>query len=226
MHQRGADHDHGVEEVAADAGRRPGVDVVRRSSSARAASNGEAKISCVVLNEDISVHSNGRITMQRPQDQRRCGETCADRARPRALVGLARLTGGDCRLSVERWLVIDASLRSSPPVRPVDDEHQSRRTRSVTTASTTPMALARPNCPLVKAVVNSCWAITQGRVAAGRRRGSAPHVDEGVEGEDAEIDVGRLHVVPDQRHGDADRRSGSGRRRRSGPPRTPRRGCP
>ena len=40
------------------------------------------------------------------------------------------------------------------------------------------------------------------RAAAGVQR---LHVDEGVEGGDAEIDVRRLHVVPDQRHGDEHR---------------------
>ena len=66
------------------------------------------------------------------------------------------------------------------------------------------MALARPNWPLLNAVKNSCCDMTRVELfgtAAGVQCG---HVDEGVQGQDAHVDVGGLDVVPDQRNGDGD----------------------
>ena len=94
---------------------------------------------------------------------------------------------------------------SRPPVSQFTVKTIAAKAR-VARASTTPIALARPNWPFENAVVSSRCGITRVELSGPPPGLSACHVDERVEGQDAQVDVGGLDVVADQRDRDRPRR--------------------
>ena len=122
--------------------------------------NGDPKISVVVLNDEISVHSNGATTMTVQRIRTECEVSVTARSPPDA-GGRRRASSARSSASLRYSHVGHASsIRSLPPRMRLTMNTMAANSR-VTIASTTPMALARPALPSMNAVLNSSWVITR-----------------------------------------------------------------